>query len=111
MQPQRSLVQRLSHAYRQRCQMTGEALDRHLPEAAHIPTFGGTSYWVEGPKGLDSRDLARRAKERGILIEPGDIHFMSSQPPLNYFRLGFSAIGVEGIEPGIRQLAELIHRP
>ena len=105
-----SLVQRLSHAYRQRWQVMGEALDRYLPEAAHIPTFGGTSFWVGGPEGLDSRELARQAKERGILIEPGDVHFMSPQAPRNYFRLRFSSIHVERIEPGIRKLAELIEQ-
>jgi GntR family transcriptional regulator/MocR family aminotransferase len=105
-----ALIQRLRTAYKERWQVMGDALERHLPDSSHKPTFGGTSYWVKGPEGLDARELAKRAKERGILIEPGDVHFMSQRPPLNYFRLGFSSIPVDRIEPGIRRLAEMIHQ-
>lgn len=103
-----SLIQRLSHAYKDRWHVMGEALAAHLPGSFHMPTFGGTSYWVRGPEGLDARELAREAAERGIFIEPGDINFMSEDRPLNYFRLGFSSIAVDRIEPGIRKLAGLI---
>jgi len=106
-----SLVRRLSHAYRERWQAMGRSLARHLPESARAPTFGGTSYWVRGPAGLDARALARRAMARGILIEPGDVHFMGgASAPRNCFRLGFSSIPVDRIEPGIRELARLVHR-
>jgi GntR family transcriptional regulator/MocR family aminotransferase len=104
-----SLVRRLSHAYKERWQAMGDALARHFPESARTPTFGGTAYWVRGPQGLDARALKVRAEKQGILIEPGDIFFRRQEPPLNYFRLGFSSIPVERIEPGIEQLAELAH--
>ena len=58
---------------------------------------------------MDAKLLERKAREQGILIEAGDVHFLSDQPPLNYFRLGFSSIQVDRIEPGIRKLADLIH--
>ena len=40
------------------------------------------------------------------MIEPGDIHYLSEQRPLNCFRLGFGAIAEELIEPGIAALGE-----
>ncbi|KPK26718.1 MAG: 2-aminoadipate aminotransferase [Betaproteobacteria bacterium SG8_40] len=104
-----SLVHRLSQTYKNRWQVMGEALNRYLPESSRIPSFGGTSYWVEGPEGLDTRELKERARAAGILIESGDIWFMQKDPPQNFIRLGYSAIGVKQIEPGIRKLAELIH--
>ncbi len=104
-----SLVRRLSHAYKDRWQTMGAALAHHLPDSARVPTFGGTSYWVKGPEELDARKLQQQALLHGILIEPGQVHFMADNPPLNYFRLGFSSISVDRIEPGIRQLANLIH--
>lgn len=103
-----SLVRRLSHAYRDRWQAMGNALAQHMPESARVPTFGGTSYWIKGPDGLDAKELQRQALEQGILIEAGDVHFLSEHPPVNYFRLGFSSISVDRIEPGIRKLADLI---
>ena len=74
-----------------------------------MPAFGGTSYWVEGPAGLDARVLVERAAQQGILIEAGDVFFLSETPPRNYFRLGFSSIPVDRIEPGIETLAGVVH--
>jgi GntR family transcriptional regulator/MocR family aminotransferase len=104
-----SLIHRLSETYKNRWQVMGEALNRHLPESSRIPSFGGTSYWVEGPAGLDTRELKERARAMGILIESGDICFMQNNPPQNFIRLGYSSISAKQIEPGIRKLAELIH--
>ena len=90
--------------------MMGDALNQHLPESARIPSFGGTSYWVEAPALLDTRELKSRAKEEGILVESGDICFMQDDPPQNFLRLGFSSIAASQIEPGIKKLAALIHK-
>jgi GntR family transcriptional regulator/MocR family aminotransferase len=104
-----SLVRRLSHAYKDRWQAMGDALSHYLPDSARVPTFGGTSFWVKGPGHLDARELQRRALEHGILLEAGEVHFMAEHPPLNCFRLGFSSIAVDRIEPGVRKLAALVH--
>ncbi len=105
-----SLVRRLAHAYKERWQTMGDALAEHLPESSRVPTFGGTAYWVRGPESLDARSLAARAAAEGILIEPGDVHFVAPDGPRNFFRLAFSSVPVDRIEPGVRRLAELIHR-
>ena len=104
-----SLIHRLSETYKNRWQVMGEALKKYLPESSRIPSFGGTSYWVKGPEGLDTRELKERARAAGILIEAGEICFMQDDPPQNFIRLGYSSISAKQIEPGIRKLAELIH--
>ena len=105
-----SLIHRLSKTYQERWQVMGDALNQHLPESTRIPSFGGTSYWVEGPQQLDTRELKNRARQQGILIESGDICFMQEDPPQNFLRLGYSSIASKQIEPGIRKLADLIHQ-
>ena len=70
--------------------------------------FGGTSFWIKGPDWLDSRLLAKRAAEQGILIEAGDVFFAPDNPPLNYFRIAYSSIPSEKIPEGIRRLARLL---
>ncbi|HXG28355.1 MAG TPA: PLP-dependent aminotransferase family protein [Nevskiales bacterium] len=105
-----ALLRHLGAAYKVRWEAMGAALNRHLPDSARMPSFGGTAYWVRGPAALDARVLQAAAYERGIIIEAGDINFMASDPPRNFFRLGFSSIPTERIEPGIRLLAELIYR-
>ena len=104
-----SLIHRLSKTYKERWQLMGEALNRYLPESARIPSFGGTSYWVEGPAELDTRQLKERARQAGILIEAGDVCFMQDRPPQNFIRLGYSSIAAKKIAPGIEKLAALIH--
>jgi GntR family transcriptional regulator/MocR family aminotransferase len=102
-----ALFRRLRHAYRDRWAVMGEALPRHLPTCTFHRTTGGTAYWVAGPAQLDTAVVAQEAAKRGVLIEPGAVHFMS-RAPSHYFRLGFSSIPVNRIKPGLRILGEVI---
>jgi len=105
-----SLIHRLQRVYQSRWEAMGEALERHLPQSATTPSFGGTSYWLSGPEGLDAEAMARAALEEGVVIEPGAVHFFGPKRPRNTFRLGFSSIPAEKIAPGIKKLAEVIDR-
>lgn len=105
-----TLIRRLHRAYRSRWETMGAALNHHLPDASRVPSFGGTSFWVEGPPGLDSEQLAREAAAKGVLIEPGQIAFGARNAPRNFYRLAFSSIDEKKIEPGIHILSSLQHR-
>lgn len=105
-----SLMRRLSHAYRDRWQAMRAGLARHLPQCKLWPSIGGTAFWIEGPQPLDARDTERRAAAAGIIIEPGDVHFLAEPPPRHCFRLGFSSISVDRIEPGLQKLGEIVRR-
>ena len=86
-----------------------QALEHYLPGTTQKPGHGASSLWIEGDPALDTRKLHVAAAAESILIEPGDIHFQSEDPPLNYFRLGYSSIANDQIEPGIKHLAKIIH--
>ncbi|PIW31206.1 MAG: 2-aminoadipate aminotransferase [Rhodospirillales bacterium CG15_BIG_FIL_POST_REV_8_21_14_020_66_15] len=106
-----SLVHKLQKAYRERWRIMGRALADHLPGWSKAPAFGGTSYWVSGPEGFDAGKLADRALDDGVIIEPGRVNFFArTEAPRNHFRLGFSSIAAERIEPGIRLLADIVKR-
>jgi GntR family transcriptional regulator/MocR family aminotransferase len=105
-----ALVHRLQRDFRTRWEAMGEALERHLPQFRRRPSCGGTSFWLEGPKSLDTDILAREAIGDGIVIEPGSAHFLSAWPPRNFMRLGFSSIDPERIEPGLEALSRLVNR-
>ena len=62
------------------------------------------------PADLDAVALMRRAHEHSLLLEPGDVYFAEHDPPKNCFRLGFSSISSDRIQPGIELLARLIQR-
>jgi GntR family transcriptional regulator / MocR family aminotransferase len=103
-----TLIRRLHKAYRARWEIMAAALAKHLPKSTRVPSFGGTSYWVKGPKDLDSELLAGAALDNGIIIEPGRINFGAANAPRNFMRLAFSSIDESKIEPGIEKLATLI---
>ncbi len=103
-----TLIRRLHKAYRTRWDIMGKALETHFPSSSRIPSFGGTSFWVKGPTKLNSEALAKAAAEKSILIEPGRINFGGATQPKNYFRLAFSSIDEQKIEPGVKLLAETL---
>jgi GntR family transcriptional regulator / MocR family aminotransferase len=105
-----TLIRRLHRAYRSRWEIMGEALNRHMPDSSRVPGFGGTSFWVKGPPELDSDALTRDAAAKGVLIEPGRVSFGVKDAPRNFYRLAFSSIDEQKIEPGIRILADLVRR-
>lgn len=102
-----ALVRQLVRVYRERWLIMQEALRKHLPHCAFVSPSGGSSCWVQGPADLDAMSLASAAAERGVLIEPGQVHFLDDKPPANRFRLGYSSIRSDTIEAGIRELTAL----
>ena len=104
-----TLIRRLHRTYRARWEVMSAALEKHLPGCAEVPSFGGSSFWVKGPQGMDCETLARAALEKGVVIEPGKIYFGARPRPTNYFRLGFSSIGEDRIEKGIELLADVLN--
>ena len=104
-----ALVGRLHKVYAARERILRAALETHLPGWSRSPGFGGTSFWVEGPEGFDANLLSERARADGVLIEPGQVHFCQRSKGGNTFRLGFSSIPEDRIEPGIERLAAAAH--
>ncbi len=82
-------------------------LARHLPQCRVQNSPGASSFWVEGPPGLDARKLGDIALRHGVIIEPGDV-FFAADGPSPHFRLGYTGIAEERIEEGVRLLAQLI---
>jgi len=102
-----SLLAQLRPVYEQRSRIMQAALAEHLPGFYFEPGHGGSSVWVVGPEHLDAHVLADKARTMDILIETGDIFFYQDEPPRNCFRLAYSSISTEDIEPGIAKLGML----
>ena len=84
-----------------------DALEESLAWSIDPPP-GGVSIWLTGPPQLDCVELARAAVQRGVVIERGDVYFTDPSAHRNALRLGFSALPLEAIEPGIAILGGLI---
>jgi GntR family transcriptional regulator / MocR family aminotransferase len=101
-------VRRVRAHYRARYEEMNRAVERHLLWGPQWEPRGGLSRWVVGPQSLDTDDLARRARSRGVLLDPGTPYWLASPAPRNHFRLGYQVIPPERIDEGVRLVAELV---
>ena len=103
-----ALLRRLAAAQRERAGLVVEGMAKYLSQCQVMPVTGGGSCWVRLPDGVGATELAEEAREHGVLIEPGEVFFMSEPPEARWFRLGYSAIPAQQIEPGLRKLADVL---
>jgi len=103
-----ALIHRMHREYKQRWKLMKKAIDDHLGDLVSYTSVGGSSFWVKGPRWLNTDELEKTAANSGVLIERGSVFFMNPQKYNNHFRLGFSSIAKQDIEPGIKSLAQVI---
>jgi len=104
-----AIMGKLNREFRKRWFALQDALNYLMPNfVVTIPNEGGTAYWVQGPKDLDVKYLAKEAALRGVLIEPVDYYFAKQGEHTNCFRVGVTSISVEKIREGIETLAQVI---
>ncbi len=100
-------IARMGRAFAKRRAIMEQALrENDLPPAGG-ETFGGSSYWMKAPEGVDTQRLAQGLREQGVLIEPGGAFFGSTEDH-RHFRLAYSSIASERIPNGIRLLSQAI---
>ncbi len=82
----------------------GRALAKSMPAGSSwSDPDGGFALWVEGPPGINGRDLAARAAARGVLVSPGQL-FCPDDEPVPGMRLSLSRSDEAQIQNGIRVL-------
>jgi len=99
-------LKRLRKAYRQRCQLMGDVIDRHFgAEVGRSRPEGGMFMWLEFADHIDTMKLFELSKNLGIVFVPGR-PFYSDTAKRHSARLNFSASSIAQIETGL----ELLHR-
>ena len=105
-----AFVRRLNVAYRDRSRALDAALHAHAPMLAPMAAKGGSALWVAAPSELNTSDLAQRLYEQGVVVEPGEVFFAGTKRPRNPMRIGYSSIGLDRIDAGVRIIAREIVR-
>lgn len=103
-----SFVARLNAVYRERRAALLASLARHLPRARVAKAAGGSAAWVTLDRPVEGKSLTEAAARRGVFLETGDIFFASPPRKTRHLRLGYSAIPLERIAPGIAELARAV---
>jgi GntR family transcriptional regulator/MocR family aminotransferase len=100
-----ALIRKISRSYATRRQIMEEAIDEHGLQIAGKGSFGGSSFWMQAPPGIDTRDLAQRLRAQSVLIEPGTLFFAGQNPSQRYYRLAYSSIPQQMIRDGVSLIA------
>lgn len=97
-------LRQFSDEMRRRWEAMEAGIVRELPDCSRVGGDHASVFWLEAPEGIDTQRLAWQAAQYGVLIEPGFQHFFDRVPPRNFMRLGFGAIDVDRIGPGLSRL-------
>ncbi|MEM6587823.1 MAG: PLP-dependent aminotransferase family protein [Pseudomonadota bacterium] len=100
-----SLIRRMGQIYKRRRSVMEDALASHDLAVEGRGVFGGSSFWMRAPEGVDTEELDRRLRAKSVVIEPGHSFFHDPDPPKNFYRLAYSSIPSERIPMGIATLA------
>ena len=99
-----AVLHRMRTEYHKRHVLMAEALRRENLTVAGSSTFGGTSFWMEGPEGLDADRLVSELRQDGVLVESGSPFFPRSDRPCRFFRMGYSSIPGTSIAEGVARV-------
>jgi len=105
-----SQMRKLKKTYAERHAVMSAALKTYGLINASAASFGGTSFWIKGPEWLDTDILANNLLEESVIIEAGSAFFAKINLAKNYFRIAYSSIPTNKIEPGIEKIANAIEK-
>lgn len=99
-------VHKMTRAYRDRRDVAERAMRENGLTVAGSNASGGSSFWMATPPGVRAEDLARRLRERQVLIEPAGPFYGMGDDPGNRYRLAYSSIDSADIPEGVRRIGE-----
>jgi len=93
--------------YRTLCQQFRDAILRYFPEGTIVSDpVGGFVLWVELPESISGKDLAMRARDRGIHVAPGRIFSVSGRFD-HCLRINAANPWTRQVEDALKTLGEL----
>ncbi|MEL6800147.1 MAG: PLP-dependent aminotransferase family protein [Pseudomonadota bacterium] len=101
-------VTRMGRTLQDRRSTMETAIQAHGLSVAGSGDFGGSSFWMRAPIGVDTEELAKTLAPQGVLIEPGAPFFSATHRPAEFYRLGYSSIPSARIPEGIARIAASI---
>ena len=103
-----ALIRRMGSALHERREVMTRAITEHGLQIAGRGAYGGSSFWMRAPEAVDTEELARRLRARGVLIEPGHSFFAGPARPRNFYRLAYSSIPASRVAQGVAIVAQEI---
>jgi GntR family transcriptional regulator / MocR family aminotransferase len=104
----RSHLQVVDRVLLERAKLLDQLLPTFLPTCTWTRGAGSTNYWISCPEGTNTTSLADAARCEGVVIEPGEVFSINESATRHCFRLGFSSIRTDRIEPGLARLGAVL---
>lgn len=99
-------IERLRGIYLRKLERVEGAIGRYCADyCSYRRPLGGFFLWLQLRPGLQSRDVALAANEKGVIVGQGPQFFADGQAT-NHLRLAFSYVAMEDIEEGVHRLGE-----
>jgi DNA-binding transcriptional MocR family regulator len=100
-------LRELQRELSQRASVLAQDLRTLVPAARFLAPAGGMHLWASLPPGVDDIEVARAARQAGVIVMSGQ-PFFPAEPPSAHLRLTFSAAGSETeLRTGIQRLSEV----
>ncbi|NSX54618.1 PLP-dependent aminotransferase family protein [Parasulfitobacter algicola] len=103
-------ISRMSKIFAQRREVMFDAMQAAELHIAGQNSFGGSSFWMAAPTGVDTTQLSLDLRQDGVLIEPGAAFFHPHAVKANYYRLAYSSIPASRIAEGIEKIATAMRK-
>jgi len=103
-----ALIKRTARQFQTRRTLMQDAITEFGLTIAGTPPKGGSSFWMQAPKHINTVELARKLEPHGVLIEPARSFFSGNAIPNHFYRLAFSSISDGRIRDGIRIISDVI---
>jgi GntR family transcriptional regulator/MocR family aminotransferase len=103
-----AMINRMRLAFRRRRQVMEEAIREVGLTVAGQGGFGGSSFWMAAPEGVDTGRLAQGLRAEGVLIEPGQSFFDPARPDRRHYRLAYTSIPPARIPEGIARIGRAL---
>jgi len=105
-----SYLERIRPEYKLRRDKVLEAVKKYFPEGVrYVKPRGGFYLWIELPEGVNAADVLDYAVSHGVVFVLGR-SFSPDESLTSAFRIAYSNVDVDQIEPGIRVIAEGIEQ-
>ena len=105
-----ALVRKIGKAFAERREGMEHALNHHGLDIAGRGVYGGSSFWMRAPDGMDTEHLAEVLRAQDVLIEPGHSFFAPDNPTRHYYRLAYSSIPLAKIPEGVARISDAIRK-
>jgi len=103
-----ALIKRTARQFQTRRTLMQDAITEFGLTIAGTPPKGGSSFWMQAPKHINTVELARKLEPHGVLIEPARSFFSGDTIPNHFYRLAFSSISDGRIRDGIKIISDVI---